>query len=294
MSSIGLVTGRHRRHVVVEMPRGETTQCIVRGRQLKPLVGDSVRVQSLQDGTCVVTGVEPRTSVLMRVDSRGRPEGVAANITQLAVVLAAEPAPDWTLVDRYLAAAELQGIAGLLVWNKTDAMPMPKSGAANIYCEIGYPVIETSAKSIQGIAELARAMAGERSVLVGQSGVGKSSLINALLGTQAQAVGRLSEKRPIGRHTTTASELHRLPGGGELIDSPGVRQYAPYLDASEQLDWAYREFRPFLDQCRFDNCRHEAEPGCAIKVAVVRGRITEARYTSFLDLRRVLSELQDR
>jgi ribosome biogenesis GTPase len=294
MSQTGLLTARHRRHVVVQLPGGDRLQCLVRGRRLKPLVGDSVDVDRLKDGTSVISHIEPRTSVLMRIDRRGRPEGVAANITQLAIVIAAEPAPDWLLVDRYLAAAELQNITGLVIWNKADLLPLCASEQAQVYGKLGYGIVETSAKKMAGIVDLEQAMVGHRSVLVGQSGVGKSSLINALLGIAAQTVGSLSAKRPIGKHTTTGSELHRLPAGGELIDSPGVRQYAPYLDEPERLDWAFCEFRPYLGHCRFDNCNHEAEPGCAVKRAVEAGSISAARYAGFLQLRQVLTALRRR
>lgn len=275
--------------MVVETANGEPLSCLVRGRRLKPLVGDHVTFGRLDDGTAVVEAIAERRSVLTRIDARGRPEGVAANLTQLVVVVAPEPSPDWMLVDRYLAAAELQELDSVIVWNKDDLAPAPPSSA--VYRAIGYPLVAVSAATAGGLEALATLLGGQRSALVGQSGVGKSSLINRLLGEDAQAVGRLSDRRALGRHTTTAAELFRLAGGGELIDSPGVRQYAPFLADPEQLDRGYREFRQFLGQCRFDNCRHDAEPGCRIKQAVADGEISADRYQSYLRLRQVLTDL---
>ncbi len=290
MTGTGLVTSRHRRHVIVETESGEAIQCIVRGRQLRPLVGDTVGIDTLKDGTHVVRSVARRRNLLTRIDARGRAEGVAANINQLVAVVATEPAPDWALVDRYFAAAELEDIDGVLVCNKAD-LGWSSDPRAATYERAGYLVIRTSAKSGLGLEQLRSAFSSHRSVLVGQSGVGKSSLMNCLIGAPAQAVGDLSDKRALGRHTTTAAEMYRLPDGGELIDSPGVRQYAPHLDQPERLDWAFREFRDHLGHCRFDNCRHQAEPDCAVKRAVDTGEISPARYGNYLNLRSTLEEL---
>jgi ribosome biogenesis GTPase len=288
MSETGLVTSSHRRHVVVETHDGRKLRCIVRGRKLRVLVGDEVTIMHHDDGTTFVDSLADRETLLTRIDARGRPEGVAANVTQIAVVVAPRPAVDWLLVDRYFAAAELEGIVGLLVWNKSDLARSDTDARTSVYAATGYRVIEASAETARGLAALADALGGERSVLVGQSGVGKSSLINALLGETAQAVGELSDRRALGRHTTTAAELYRLPNRGELIDSPGVRQYAPHLSTPARLDWAYREFRPFLGRCRFDDCRHDAEPGCAIKLAITDGSIDARRHASYLTLRETL------
>jgi ribosome biogenesis GTPase len=292
MPLTGLVTSRHRRHVIVEPSEGERCRCLVLGRDLKPLVGDSVVVEQQVDGTMFVSKLLPRDAVLTRIDSRGNPEGVAANISQLAVVIADKPAPDWSLVDRYFAAAELEGIGGLLIWNKSDLVGLDSTPEALVYRPIGYSIIETSAKLDTGLANLEAALASHRSVLVGQSGVGKSSLINGLLGSDAQVIGALSERRSLGRHTTTAAELYRLRGGGELIDSPGVRQFAPYLRDPEELDRGYREFQQYLGQCRFDNCRHEAEPDCAVKTAVKDEQISATRYAGYLRLRTILMQIK--
>ncbi len=291
MNRCGLVVARHRREVVIETEDGEVVNGLVRGRKLKPLTGDEVRWQQQADGTAVIEEILPRRSLLERIDNRGQGEGVAANLSLIAVVIAPLPAPDWQLVDRYLVAAALMGISALLVRNKADLEDGDLDRHGEIYAAIGYEVVATSAQGGSGIGTLADRFAGERSVLVGQSGVGKSSLINALLGTDRQAVGGLSERRALGRHTTTAAMLYRLPGGGELIDSPGVRRYAPWIGDPARLAEGFVEFRPCLGHCRFNDCRHSGEPGCAIAAALRRGEIAAERYASYLALRATLEQL---
>ena len=289
----GLVIERQRRHLTIETSSGERIRCLSRNRGVQALVGDEVEWQRQTDGTCVVERVLDRRSTLTRSSGRGRREALAANLTRLLVVLAARPAPDWFLLDRYLLAAELMNIEALIVFNKVDLIAAPPA-LLNSYREIGYEVHHTSAKRRLGLDELKAAMQGHRSAMVGQSGVGKSSLINSLLGSQAQAVGSLSEKGKQGRHTTTASTLHRLSNGAELIDSPGVRGYAPFLEQPAELARGFKEFQPLLGQCRFQDCLHVAEPDCAIKQAVAAGRITARRYASYLRLREAVAELQAR
>ena len=263
----------------------------MRGRQLQPLVGDRVDIVALEDGTWVVTAIADRKTLLQRINARGRAEGLAANVSLLAIVVAPEPTPDWRLVDRYLVAAELAGCRGLVVWNKADLSPVSSSQDADILANIGYSVVESSAKTATGLTALKRILAGELGVLVGQSGVGKSSLMNALVGQAAHTVGALSDKSTLGRHTTTATRLYHLPDGGELIDSPGVRRFAPYLENDGSLDWAFTEFRSWLGHCRYDNCAHIAEPGCQVKQAVATGTIARSRYDSYLDMRDTLAAI---
>jgi ribosome biogenesis GTPase len=194
------------------------------------------------------------------------------------------------LIDRYLVAAQLLPAAAVIVINKCDLLN-DELARLDVYRDIGYSVLLVSAKHGTRIETLAGAMEGQRSVMVGQSGVGKSSLSNALLGEQVQAIGSLTEKGRQGRHTTTTAVLVRLPNGAELIDTPGVRSYAPYIENRADIAGGFREFEQRSGQCRFDDCAHVAEPGCAIKAAVEAGTISAQRYESYAKLRAMLESL---
>lgn len=287
----GLVIARHRREAALEDDTGTTVTALVRGRQLRPVTGDRVRFRLEPDGTAVIREILPRLSLLQRIDSRGRGEGVAANVSLIAVVIAPAPAPDWQLVDRYLVAAALMGIEAAVIRNKVDVADREVDVRAGVYEEIGYAFVRASATAHEGLEALMRTLAGHRTVLVGQSGVGKSSLINALVAEDAQAVGSLSRRRALGRHTTTAAMLYQLPGGGEIIDSPGVRRYAPKIETPADLASGFIEFSRFHGQCRFNDCSHRTEPGCAIREAVDAGSIRPERYRSYSALRETLERL---
>jgi ribosome biogenesis GTPase len=291
MDGTGLVVARHRRHIDVEDVDRSRHLCLARRRDLNPLVGDRVLWHREADGTCVVTEVLDRDSTLTRIDSRGRCEPVAANVTQLLAVAAAAPEPDWFLLDRYLAAAELMYMRGVVVFNKMDLVEQAPD-LLHVYESIGYPVHRISVRARAGLGTLGAAMRGHRSAMVGQSGVGKSSLLNALLGERAQGTGALAGKGGHGRHTTTAATLYRLPAGGELIDSPGVRNYAPYIEEPADVQHGFRELREQLGRCRFDDCLHRAEPDCAVKAAVAAGRVDSRRYDSYTKLCALVESLQ--
>lgn len=290
MSRRGVVVARHRRHVTVEDENRLKHRCLVRGRATSPLAGDEVEWTVADDGTPIIEKLLPRRSTLIRIDSRGRPEAIAANVSQMLVVTAPSPNPDWFLVDRYLAAAELTRLSAAVVWNKVDLGP--GGDALSTYVSIGYPVFRTSTRTGAGIDALAAAMAHRRSVLVGQSGVGKSSLLNALLGEKLQTVGALTGKGGHGKHTTTTAVLYRGDRSIELIDSPGVRHYAPHLEPSASVDAGFRELKPLLGQCRFDDCRHIVEPDCAVRAALETGRVAPGRFESYRKLLAMLDALR--
>ena len=280
MAETGLVVARFRRHALVEDRAGDVYDCQIQGRRLRPVVGDNVEWRREPDGTCIVQAVGQRESTLRRLDSRGRPEAVAANLSQLIVVLAPQPEPDWFLLDRYLCAAELAGLRAVIVFNKMDLVE-DAPGMLEVYRRIGYRVVLTSAVDKTGLDELEQVFGAGRGALIGQSGVGKSSLFNELLGEAVQRVGRLSGRVFQGRHTTTTSVLHRHPDGGEIIDSPGVRNYAPHIDGPADVQLGFREFAARRHQCRFDDCTHRAEPDCAVKAALEEGLIDSGRYENY-------------
>jgi ribosome biogenesis GTPase len=266
------------------------------------VVGDRVRLVLTGAGTAGsasgghITQVLPRRNALARrgVASRaGAHAGaqvIAANLDQVVPVFAAaHPAPHWNLLDRYLALAEALALPALVVLTKADLAPAEGAlaGALDEYRRLGYPVLVTSACTGQGLGPLRAALAGRASVLVGQSGVGKTSLLNALepgLGQRVAAVSRVTGK---GRHTTGHVQLFPLagPAGGALIDTPGTREFGLWDLPAEELAQCFRELRPHLGRCQFGlDCRHDTEPGCAVRQAVVAGAISPRRYQSFLRL----------
>ena len=237
--------------------------------------------------------VLPRRTALYRSNARGRSEPVLANLTRLLVVIAPVPPPDPFVADRYLAAAESAGIAATLVLNKAElGIDAALRTQLDAYTAAGYDCIAVSADTGAGIEALLAACAGQVAALVGQSGVGKSSLVRRLAPEAEVEIGGLMREEE-GRHTTTASRLYELPGGGRLIDSPGVRDFAPAVDHLDPRHLGFVEVARLAPGCRFLDCRHMREPGCAIRQAVDSGMMDPRRYESYRRLRRLSEELTD-
>ncbi len=298
-SQPGRVVANYGKRLLVEDAAGVRHPCRPKGRRLRAVCGDRVRwTAGAGDEPGVVTGIEPRTTELTRPDQRGRTEVLAANVTLVAAVMAPRPAPDPFLVDRYLAAAALMGARGFLVINKTDLLDDAErdelAALETQFAAAGYDVVRCSAKSGDGVDALADKLVGETGILVGHSGVGKSSLYNRLVPDHDAATAALSAATGEGRHTTTASVLHRLPGGGELIDSPGVRDYAPADVEPRRVADGFAEFGRHAAQCRFTDCMHLKEPGCGVKTAVGNGDIAQRRYESYRRLVRLMERLAPR
>ena len=284
----GQVVIRHGQNLVISDTDGTLHHCLSRQNIGQPVCGDRVLWQPTHSGEGVVTALQPRDTALVRPDYSGREKPLAANLTQLVVVLAPQPTPSAYLLDQYLVAAELIGVATLITLNKSDLLDDATRAEFDDefgrYRQIGYPLIEVSARHDHGLDPLIERLADQTSILVGQSGVGKSSLVGALLPDIEIQIGRLSEASGLGRHTTSTTRLYRLPQGGTLIDSPGVRSFRLGRLTQQQLEQGFREFHPYLGQCRFSDCSHDHEPGCALREAVERGEIHPQRLANFRHL----------
>ena len=274
--------------LIVEDGKGELHRCTSR-RKLGDLVcGDKVRWGRNARGDCIVQDRLPRHTELARPDGRGRKKVIAANVDQILIVTAPQPAFNPGLVDRYLVAAEALGITPVIVLNKMDLLDddtrRQLTPLLDEYRTLGYRVVETSIKPpITGLDNLTTTLEGHTNIFVGQSGVGKSSLINAILPDAEARVGAISEATGKGTHTTTTAWLYPLPGDrGSVIDSPGIREFGLWNIDPHQLANGFREFRQMADQCRFRDCLHRNEPGCAVRAAVEEGRISPRRYESYL------------
>jgi ribosome biogenesis GTPase len=233
----------------------------------------------------VVTALIDRNSILTRSTFSETDKPLAANVTQLIIVLAPKPEPSEYLVDQYLIAAERIGVKAIIVINKADLLDDEQQSALHsrfqTYEKIGYHVVFVSTKTDNGLQPLLKNLANETSILVGQSGVGKSSLTNTLLPELDLQTQQLSEKKQQGQHTTSASTLYFLENNARLIDSPGVRSFRPGTIDKSMLENGYREFKPFLGHCKFSNCSHTNEPGCALIEACENGDIAPIRLDNF-------------
>jgi len=280
---------------VVELDNGAQLACTYRRAVGRPCCGDRVVVQRAAGQSAVVTGIEPRRNVFARADARQRKQIIAANLDRVVIVIAPAPQPSRDLVERYLVAVHSLGIEPVLVVNKADLVdpatvgPESPLGRLDDYRALGYPVLTTSCKGPPGTAELDAALRNRVSILVGQSGVGKSSLVNAVLPDLDLQTGALSRVTGKGTHTTTTTIMYALPCGGRLIDSPGVWEYGLWPLEAAELTAGFIEFRDVAARCRFNDCRHAGEPGCAVADAVAAGAIRPWRYAAY---RRLLEQLQ--
>ncbi len=250
---------------------GETFSCVRRGKKNDVVVGDIVDVEA-----GVIESIAPRSSLLYRSDAY-REKRIAANLTQVIVVLAGVPTFSEAFLNCCLIAAEDQGLKSLILLNKADMMEPTREALdlLDLYSRLGYPVLALSAK--QDATPLVSLLDGETSVFVGQSGMGKSTLINALIPEASRETGEISIALDSGRHTTTHARLFHLSENSHIVDSPGLQEFGLHHLGQERIAHAFVEFRPYLGHCRFRNCRHLEEPGCAVTSAFESGKIDKRR-----------------
>lgn len=295
--SKALVIATYGHQVAIRLADQSEVRARIKGRKLKPVCGDRVEAEAIiGEPEWLITKICLRSNELTRPDSRGKTEVLAANISFLVVVASDTPAVDWFIVDRYLAAAESMRIGAMVLFNKTD-LGEPSSGTSaelRNYEAIGYRAISCSAKDGFNTDQVAAALKTHCAIIVGQSGVGKSSLINRLTATDTLSVGEVSASTGEGRHTTVNSVMLALPGGGAVIDSPGVRDFAPALQSTHDVAEGFREIMQAGGDCRFADCRHLREPDCAVKAGVDTGEISERRYESYKRLEALTAKLENR
>lgn len=275
----GLVIAAFGRHYLAELPGGEVVECVPRGKKSEVACGDTVEITRTGTDQGVIDSIAPRNTLLYRSDAF-KQKIIAANVTQLIVVVATEPSFNDELLARCLLAGHDQNLDILIVLNKCD-LPQIEAARAQLapYKKIGYNVLELSAK--QDAAPLLPYLQGHRSVLVGQSGMGKSTLINAVVPEAQAATREISTVLDSGKHTTTHAKLYHLNANSDLIDCPGVQLFGLHHLDFAAIERSFPEFLPYLGECRFANCSHSHEPDCAIRKATANGKIDERRLKLF-------------
>ena len=279
----GVIIAAHGRHYLADID-GRKLQCVTRGKKTNIAVGDVVNLNMTSENQAVIESTVERKTLLYRSDQY-KSKLLAANLTRLFIVVATEPGFADDLISRSLVAAEAAGIEAHLILNKTDvAELLPKARERLLtYTSLGYPLHEVSARAdpAHAVATLTPLLAGQSSIFIGQSGMGKSSLINLLVPDADIAVREISAALDTGKHTTTFTRLYDVAGGGSIIDSPGFQEFGLYHLSEGMLERAFVEFTPYLGGCKFYNCRHLIEPQCAILTAVTEGKIARFRHTLY-------------
>lgn len=274
---------------------GETLRCTLRGRLKKTkqysdlaTLGDFVRITPTIPNEGVVEEIYPRRSKLARTAIKGAhfEQVIVANLDIVLITFAvAHPEPHVRMIDRFLVIAEANNLDVAIIANKCDLASDSPQKVFGIYEQIGYPVFYTSVSTGQGIEQVQEAIHNKISAFTGPSGVGKSSLLNAIQPGLNLRTGDVSDAVNKGQHTTVAGELVPLHAGGFVADTPGIRELGLYQMEPDELEWCFREFRPFIDECGFSDCTHTHEPECAVLAAVEAGQISSARHQSYQKLR---------
>ena len=274
----GLVIETQRRHSVIQLPDGERLSCVSKGRTLQFACGDSVTLTRTNENDGVIESVGDRTSLFYRADAF-KEKLVAANVTQVACIIAPLPAYSDELLNRWLVCAEASNVKAIIGLNKIDLVEAAATANALArYRDMGYDVVPFSAKFND--APMRERLMGERSVLIGQSGMGKSKLLNALVGSEAQRTNEISLALDSGKHTTTFTRLFTLGDMNTwVIDSPGMQVFGLAHFSRQQIEHAFPDFRDALGKCRFRDCQHLHEPNCALRAVVAEGKTSQERLT---------------
>ena len=279
----GQIVAAFGRHYLVETTDGEILSCVMRGKKSGAACGDQVTFRSIASEQGVIESILPRNTLLYRSDAF-REKLIAANVTQIIIVVAAVPSFSEELINRYLVAVESQHAQAIIVLNKIDLVEPTRIALATLllYQKLGYTLLQLSAK--KDISSLLPYLQHHLSVLVGQSGMGKSTLINALIPEAERATAEISDALDTGRHTTTHTRLYHFDKNSHIIDSPGMQEFGLHYINDADLAWGFIEFHPYIGHCKFNNCLHMNEPDCALTRAAQENRIEDRRLSFYRKL----------
>ena len=279
----GQIVAAFGRHYLVETTDGEILSCVMRGKKSGAACGDQVTFRSIASEQGVIESILPRNTLLYRSDAF-REKLIAANVTQIIIVVAAVPSFSEELINRYLVAVESQHAQAIIVLNKIDLVEPTRIALATLllYQKLGYTLLQLSAK--KDISLLLPYLQHHLSVLVGQSGMGKSTLINALIPEAERATAEISDALDTGRHTTTHTRLYHFDKNSHIIDSPGMQEFGLHYINDADLAWGFIEFHPYIGHCKFNNCLHMNEPDCALTRAAQENRIEDRRLSFYRKL----------
>jgi ribosome biogenesis GTPase len=282
----GIVIAAHGRHYLVQAGE-QKLQCVTRGKKGDVAVGDILQFQRTSANQGVIDSIGDRKSLLYRSDQY-KSKLLASNVTQLFIVVATEPGFTDDLISRALIAAESAGVDAHIVLNKTDiTASLPRTlQRLDMYASLGYPIHQVSARAAPDATRdtFMPLLAGQSTILIGQSGMGKSSIINLIVPDAEIAVREISAALDTGKHTTTFTRLYPVGNDASIIDSPGFQEFGLYQLTEGMLERAFREFRPYLGKCKFYNCHHVSEPSCAVLTALQEGKIAPMRHALYLQL----------
>jgi len=282
-NNFGIIASVYNKTGMIESSNGNREHFLTKSNKIKPVVGDYVLYERLDKETLLITEILESTSQLMRLNTKGQPQTVASNLTQILLITAPQPTPNLLLIDQFILISELMNCSLSIISNKIDITD-ENHHSLRIYEELGYRLVKISAKHKTNLDHLFNLLNHQTTILLGQSGVGKSTITNLLIGNNPNKTDILSTKTNKGRHTTSAITMHRILENGYLIDTPGIENLRPNISDIKEIENGFREINALSERCKFRDCIHINEPDCVVKKALNKGKITIKRYDNYKKL----------